>query len=32
VIFSEVHKLAAASTDPLKCEYVIIAGIQARDS
>ncbi len=27
-IFAEVQKLAAASTDPLKCEYVIIAGIQ----
>jgi hypothetical protein len=27
-IFAEVQKLAAASIDPLKCEYVIIAGIQ----
>jgi hypothetical protein len=27
-IFAEVQKLAAASTDPLKCEYVIVAGIQ----
>ena len=31
IILSEVQKIAAAATDPLKCEYVIIAGVQVRE-